>query len=85
MSAPSVTTNRHERMHVPMGLGQQALGLRDLHAAELVAPTEKRRITGAGGATQLPDSHADLSLLEEADDLFFGEYALPHVRHSSGG
>ncbi|MDO9253484.1 hypothetical protein [Hydrogenophaga sp.] len=31
---PAFTTNRHERMHVYMGLGQQALGLRDLNAAE---------------------------------------------------
>lgn len=32
------TTNRHERMHDHMDLGHQALGLRDLHAAELGAP-----------------------------------------------
>ncbi|HAX23186.1 MAG TPA: hypothetical protein DCY64_23265 [Hydrogenophaga sp.] len=31
---PAFTTNRHERMHVHRGLGQQTLGLRDLNAAE---------------------------------------------------
>jgi hypothetical protein len=63
----------------------QALGFRDLHAAELGAPLVKRRIAEAAIAAQLLDRHAGLGLLEEADDLFLGESALLHVRHSPGG
>ncbi len=62
---PAFTTNRNMRMHVHMGLVQQALGLRDLHVAELGASTVKRRITGAGGSAQLFDCHAGLSPLRK--------------------
>jgi hypothetical protein len=90
--------NALERVHVQVRLGEQpfelgvlgfelaqALGLIDLHAAELGALLVKRRVAETAVAAQLLDRHAGLGLLEEADDLFLGESALLHVRHSLSG
>ncbi|MDR7152054.1 hypothetical protein J2W49_004030 [Hydrogenophaga palleronii] len=62
-----------------------ALGFRDLHAAELGAPLIERGIAETAIAAQLLDRHAGLGLPQEPDDLFLGESALLHVRHSPGG
>src|SRR5215216_385203 len=69
-----------------MRLGQQALelGVLRLHPAELGAPLVERRVREPALATDLGHRHAGLGLLEEPDDLFLCEFALPHVRHSPG-
>lgn len=41
-------------------------------------------IAEAAFAAQLFDGHTGYALLNEADDLFFGEPAFLHVRHSLG-
>lgn len=86
-----------ERVNVKVGLGQQALelgvlgfkfpqllGIRGLHATELGAPLVERCIAETALAAQFLDRHPRLCLLEEANDLLFGESALLHIHHSPG-
>jgi hypothetical protein len=45
-------------------------------------PLVKGRVRETALATQVLDGYPRFRLLEEADDLFFAESALLHVRHS---
>jgi hypothetical protein len=51
----------------------------------LARPFVKRGVAEAAIAAQFLDRQASLGLPQEPDDLFFGESALLHVRHSPGG
>lgn len=48
----------------------QALGFRDLHAAEPGAPLVESGVAETAVAAQLLDRHAGFGLLEEPNDLF---------------
>ena len=54
----------------------------EVHAAVLSAPVVVGHVAETAFAAQLLDRQAWLSLLDESDDLFFGEAAFSHVRHS---
>lgn len=60
----------------------QPLRVGRLHAAEPRAPLVERRVAEAAAAAHLGHRHPSLGLLEEPNDLFLAEFALPHVRHS---
>lgn len=60
----------------------ETLGVGRFHAAELGPPLVERGVAEAAFAAQLLDGHPRFGLFEEANDLFFRESALLHVRHS---
>ena len=82
-------------MDVQVSLGQQLLELAVfgfkltqpprigyVHAAVFGAPFVEGGVAETAFAAQLLDRQACLGLLDEADDLLFGESAFSHVRHS---
>lgn len=86
-----------ERVSIKMGLGQQtfelvvlgfnslrSLGMHGLHTAELGTPLVQPSTAEAILAAQLFDRHTGLRLLEEAEDLRFGESAFLQIHHSFG-
>lgn len=61
----------------------QALGLRDLHAAELGPPLVEGGVAETPIAATFPDSHARLRLPQGPNDLSLAALILLPLHHSS--